>query len=149
MESASVPLNSTRSTAMAVVFVAFVAGLVVGAAGDRVYLIRTHQIVPPRGGKTMTHRLADRLDRELHFDAQQRTQVESILERRRQRMDAVWSSVRPLIENEINATNAEIEKILRPDQVKTFKSIQMRMHNRDRRRGGGSPPGPPPGPRPQ
>jgi hypothetical protein len=140
-----VPLNNTRTTAIAVVLVAFVAGIVVGLAGDRVYLLRTHQIFPPRGGKTMTHHLVDRLDRELHFDAQQRTQVESILERRRQRIDTIWSAARPAVEKEISATNAEIEKVLRPEQVKTFKSIQMRMRGREHRRGGGPPQGPAPG----
>jgi hypothetical protein len=124
---------------VAVVLAAFVAGIVAGAAGDRIYLYARHRIFPDMS-RGMTKHVADRLDRELHFDAAQRTKVETILESRRKRIDSIWSSVRPQLDVEINATNAEIEKVLRADQVKTFKAIQVRMRNR--RRGGGPPPPP-------
>jgi hypothetical protein len=130
---------------MAVVLAAFVAGLVVGVAGDRVYLIHQGRIFPSRSAaKSMTKRLIDRLDRELHFDAQQRARVETIVEGHRQRIDALWSSVRPAVGKEINATNAEIEKILTPEQLPKFKALQLRMHNRTHRGSTGMPPGPPP-----
>jgi hypothetical protein len=133
-------LNSTRTTAIAVVLAAFVAGLVGGAAGDRIYLYRRHRLSPEmRGG--MTKHVVARLDRELHFDSGQRTKVESILESRRKRIDSLWSSVRPQVVSEIDATNAEIEKVLKPEQIKAFKAIQVRMRNR--RHGGGLPPPPP------
>jgi glutamate synthase domain-containing protein 3 len=127
-----------------VVLAAFAAGIVAGLAGDRVYLIRTRQYLPARvAGQSMTKRLADRLDRDLHFDPQQRKAVEGILERHRQRIDTIWSSVRPQVDVEINATNAEIEKVLNDDQRAKFKTLQMQRHNRPHH-GGGPPPGPPP-----
>src|ERR1700682_5457937 len=117
--------------------------MIIGVTGDRVYLIRTRQYFPARvPGRSMTKHLADRPDRELHFDSQQRTRVESILERRRQSIDTIWSSVRPQVETEINAANAEIDKVLNPEQRVKFKSLQMRMHSHPHR--GGPPPGPPP-----
>jgi predicted P-loop ATPase/GTPase len=135
-------VNSTRTTAVVVVLVAFAAGMVVGLTGDRVYLIRTRQYFPSRAaGQSMTKRLADRLDRELHFDPQQRKTVEGILERRRQSIDTIWSSVRPQVEIEINATNAEIDKVLNDDQRAKFKALQMQRRNRPHR---GGPAGPPP-----
>ena len=128
---------------MIVVLAAFAAGMIVGVTGDRVYLIRTRQYFPSRAaGRSMTKHLADRLDRELHFDPQQRTRVESILERRRQSIDTIWSSVRPQVETEINAANAEIDKVLNDEQRAKFKSLQMRIHSRPHR--GELPPGPPP-----
>ena len=136
-------MNSTRTTAVIVVLAAFAAGMIVGVTGDRVYLIRTRQYFPSRAaGHAMAKHLADRLDLELHFDAQQRIRVESILERRRQSIDTIWSSVRPQVETEINAANAEIDKVLNAEQRVKFKSLQMRMHNRPHR--GELPPGPPP-----
>lgn len=137
-------MNNTRTTAVAVVLAAFVAGLVVGVAGDRVYLIHTRQYLPSRAGRSMTQRLADRLDRELHLDATQRTRVEAILEAHRQRIDAIWSSVRPQVDKELAATNSEIDQILTAEQKPKFKAIQMRMRSHARRGGGAPPPGPPP-----
>ena len=137
-------MNNTRTTAVAVVLAAFVAGLVVGIAGDRVYLIHTRQYFPSRAGRSMAKHLVDRLDRELHFDAAQRTRVEAILEQHRQRIDTIWSSVRPQVDKELAATNAEIDQVLTPEQRPKFKAIQMRMRSRAHRGGGAPPPGPPP-----
>jgi hypothetical protein len=137
-------VNSTRTTAVVVVLAAFAAGMIVGVTGDRAYLIHTRQYLPARAaGKSMAKHLADRLDRELHFDPQQRAKVESILERRRQSIDTIWSSVRPQIEVEINATNAEIDKVLTDEQRPKFKSLQMRMRSNRAHRGEPAP-GPPP-----
>lgn len=138
-------MNSTRTTAVVVVLAAFAAGMIVGVTGDRVYLIHTRQYFPSRApGRSMAKHLADRLDRELHFDDQQRAKVESILERHRQSIDTIWSSVRPQLEVEINATNAEIDKVLNDDQRAKFKSLQLRMRSNRVHRGAEPTPGPPP-----
>jgi len=129
-----VPSN-TRTTAVVVVLSAFLAGLVVGVAGEMVYLIHNHRIIPSHtAGK---------------LDAQQRARIETIVEARRQRIDAIWSSVRPAVMQEIDATNAEIDKVLNPDQRVKFKEMQTRMRNRVGRgpghHGQMPPPPPPPG----
>jgi len=80
----------------------------------------------------MTTHLIDRLDRELKLDPQQRARIETIVEARRQRIDTLWSSVRPAVMQEIDATNAEIEKVLKPDQLEKFKAMETRMRNRVR-----------------
>jgi len=144
-----VPSN-TRTTAVVVVLSAFLAGLVVGVGGETVYLIHNHRLIPSRtAGKSMTKHLIDRLDRELKLDPQQRAKIETIVESRRQRIDSIWSSVRPAVTQQIDGTNAEIEKILHPDQLQKFKAMETRMRNRAGRGGpghhGGMPPPPPPG----
>jgi uncharacterized membrane-anchored protein YjiN (DUF445 family) len=144
-----VPSN-TRTTAVAVVLSAFLAGLVVGVAGELVYLIHYHRIIPSRtAGRLITQHLIDRLDRELKLDPQQRARIEKIVEARRQRIDTLWSSVRPAVMQEIDATNAEIEKVLKPDQLEKFKAMETRMRNRVRggpgHHGQMPPPPPPPG----
>jgi hypothetical protein len=138
-----VALNSTRTTAIVLVLAAFAAGLVAGLAGDRVYLIHAGRLFPARsGGRSMSKHLVERLDRELHFDGQQRKKVETIVESHRKRFDSIWASVRPAIKKEIEATNTEIDKVLTPDQRAKFKSMQLRMKNRHH--GGGAQSGPPP-----
>lgn len=123
--------SNTRTTAVVVVLAAFLAGLVGGVAGELVYLIHNHRIIPARtGSRSMTKHLVDRLDRELKLDPQQRTKIETIVEARRQRIDSIWSSVRPAVMQEIDGTNAEIEKVLNPDQLQKFKAMETRMRNR-------------------
>ena len=133
--------SSTRTTAVVVVIVAFIAGLIVGIAGDRLYLFRSHRIFPSRHmAEFAAHRIVDRLDHELHFTPQQRAQVQQILDRHRARIDKLMSGVRPQLRQEIDASNAEIDKVLTPDQRVQFSKVRMRMHSGRR----GMPPPPPP-----
>jgi hypothetical protein len=117
-----------------VVIIAFVAGVLVGVAGD--HLLFIHHVFS-RG--FVAGRIADRLDRELHLSAQQKTQVQQILDRHRKRIDVITSGVRPQVRQEIDSTNAEIEKILTPEQRAQFAKMRMRMPGR---RGMGPPPPP-------
>jgi Spy/CpxP family protein refolding chaperone len=117
-----------------VVIIAFVAGILVGVAGD--HLLFIHHLFP-RG--FVAGRIVERLDRELHLTPQQKTQVQQILDRHRARIDAITSSVRPQVRQEIDTTNAEIEKILTPEQRAQFAKMRMRMPGR---RGMGGPPPP-------
>lgn len=111
--------------------VAFVAGVLVGVAGD--HLLFIHHLMAGRGGRFAASRIVDRLDHELHLTPQQRSQAQQIIDRHRVRIDAVMGNVR----QEIDATNAEIEKILTPDQRTAFAKMRMRMPGR---RGMGPPP---------
>lgn len=119
--------SSTKATAVVVVIVAFVAGLLVGVAGDRFYLRR---LFPHRVVEFAARHIVDRFDRELHLSPQQRVEIQGILDRHRVRMQSIMSSVRPQMRQEIEAANAEIEKVLTPEQRAEF--AKMRMHIRHR-----------------
>lgn len=119
------------------VIVAFIAGLFVGIAGDRFYF---HRMFPGRRDFGSA-RIVDRLNRELHLSAQQKTEVQQIIDRHRVRIDVLMTNVRPQIRQELDATNAEIDKILTPDQRAAFAKMRMRMPGR-RGMGGGPPPPP-------
>lgn len=82
-------------------------------------------------------RVVDRLDHELHFTPQQKVLVQQIIDRHRGRIDAVIGQVR----QEIDASNAEIDKVLTPEQRAKFAKIRMRMKSHH---GMGPRPGPPP-----
>ena len=83
-------------------------------------------------------RIVERLNRELHLTSQQKSAVQQIIDRHRARIDALMTGVRPQIRQELDATNAEIDKILTPDQRAAF--AKMRMHMPGRRGMGGPPP---------
>jgi hypothetical protein len=119
-------------TAVVVVIVAFAAGLLVGIAGDRVYLWRSQQIVPRRGASQFAAKhIVDRLDRDLHLSASQRAEVQKIVEQHRVRIDSVWNNVRPQVRVEIDAASSEIERVLTPEQRTKYRELREKS---DRRR---------------
>ncbi len=126
--------NKTRTAAVVVVIVAFLAGILVGVAGDHLYLIHNGRLFPRHAARFAADRLAERLAGELELTPQQKTQVQQIIERHRARIDAVMSNVRPQVRGEIDATNAEIETILTPAQRTKFATLRMHVGARRRAR---------------
>jgi Spy/CpxP family protein refolding chaperone len=130
---------SPRTSATLLVVVAFIAGLFFGVAGDHLLLIHRHEM---RRGQFGGRQVVDRLDRELHLTSQQKTQIQGIVDHHRARMDAIMSTVRPQMRQEIDAGNAEIEKLLTPEQRVQFQHLKMRLPQRK----SGPPPPPPDSP---
>ena len=126
--------NKTRTAAVVVVIVAFLAGILVGVAGDHLYLIHSGRLFPRHAARFAADRLAERLAGELELTPQQKTQVQQIIERHRARIDAVMSNARPQVRGEIDATNAEIETILTPAQRMKFATLRMNVGARRRAR---------------
>ena len=80
--------------------------------------------------------MLNRLDRRLDLTDAQRKQVEEILRRRHARINAMWSGVRPRVRAEVDATNAEIAKVLTPEQRAKFERMRMHLGDRYGRPGG-------------
>jgi hypothetical protein len=117
-----------------VVVAAFVGGLFVGVAGDRFYLFHHGRLFPPRHVPTfVTHRIVDHLDRELHLNPQQRTQLQQIMDRHHARIDSMMSGTRAQVRQDLEVANGEIERMLTPEQRQQFKKIRMRVHAGARR----------------
>lgn len=123
--------GSTTLVAALVILATFVAGALLGAVLDRVWLFARgpHPPHPPAAF------IVDRLDRRLHFTPDQRKQVLLIIERRQENIGLIWASVRPRVRQEIDQTNAEIERVLTPEQRKEFDKIRMRLQPRRDGRG--------------
>jgi Spy/CpxP family protein refolding chaperone len=140
-------LRTPRRTlviASVVVLFAFVAGLVVGAAGSRLWHLRGgRRVIHVKQMQFMSDRVLHRLDRELDLTAEQRAQIEKILRARTERMDRVWGDIGPRVRKEMDATNAEIERVLTPEQREKFSKLKMRFF-RHRVERGTMPPPPPP-----
>lgn len=127
METSTASPTKARATALVVVVVAFLAGLLVGVAGDHVYLIHSRQLSPRRGMEAMT-RLLDRLDHELELTPQQRDQVHRIIESHHRKIEVLTGGVRPQIRQELDQANREIGAILTPEQRVKYDAVRMRMH---------------------
>lgn len=129
--------TSTKTVAALLIVAALICGVVIGVAGDRAWMIwRGHHT------EAIANRIVKHLDHELHFTPQQRAAVQQIVDRHRQRIDTLLSSVRPQIRQEIDATNAEIDRILTPEQREKFRTMRMHMLQRGNRMHGHGPGGP-------
>jgi Spy/CpxP family protein refolding chaperone len=124
--------SNTRTAAIAVVVVAFLAGILVGVAGDHLYLIHNGRLFPRHAARFAADRMTDRLTHELDLTPQQKTQVQQIIERHRAKIDATMAAVRPQVRQELDATNAEIETVLTPEQKTKFANLRMRVGARRR-----------------
>lgn len=115
-------LLTTTLAAVVLVLVTFASGFVAGIAADRLVL-RKRDRIPPMA----TTMMARRLDRHLDLTDEQRAKVERILARRHDRMNALWTSIRPQLRREIDSTNDEIAGILTPEQRERFEKMKMHL----------------------
>jgi Spy/CpxP family protein refolding chaperone len=117
----------TRTRAATVVLIAFACGSLIGIAGDHAWLLYHRRIMPIHGSGRVPRMFLENLSHKLDLTPQQRAAVEKILERRRARVETIWTSVRPQIRKEIDETNAEIEQLLSPEQKQKFAEVKMKM----------------------
>jgi Spy/CpxP family protein refolding chaperone len=120
--------SSARTIAVVTVIATLIVGFLIGVVADRVWLLRHGPRFGNHAQRFMTERIVKRLDHDLDFTPQQRAQVTQIIQARQQRISVIQGGVRPQIRHEIDLTNAEIEKILTPEQRKKFEQIKMRVH---------------------
>lgn len=93
--------------------------------------------------------LIDRLDRDLGLTADQRSAIQKIFETRREPLERVRREMRDRMDQEQRELQAEIRKVLSPEQQPRFDEWLERDRERGRGRGGrgrgrGGPFGPPP-----
>ncbi|MDQ6800934.1 MAG: hypothetical protein M3041_08870 [Acidobacteriota bacterium] len=119
----------------------FIGGLLVGIAGDRFYLFHRHRLFPSEARERFaTRRIVEHLDRDLHLSPQQKIDIQRIIDQHHVRIDSVMTGIQPQVHAELEAANAEIDKLLTPPQREEFKKIRMRIQAR---RHGFAPPPPP------
>jgi len=125
-------LSGTKTTVIAalVLVLTFAGGF---AAGFVVHRFLPRERMMPA---LAAHAMLDHLDRRLDLTDAQRKQIEEILERRHSRISQLWSDVRPRVRAEIDATNAEIEKVLTPEQRAKFATMKMHLGGRRAHREG-------------
>lgn len=114
--------------------VTFVAGFVAGVVVDRVVVWHRGPGHPP---PLASHVMIGRLDHHLDLTDQQRAEIEKIIERRHERMNQLMAGMRPRMDAEIAETNAEIEKVLTPEQRAKFQDLKLRLGPHGRHGGRG------------
>jgi Spy/CpxP family protein refolding chaperone len=124
-------VSATKTTIVAILVVAltFTAGVAVGVFASHMMILRGVHGAPYFPTSAIVHRL----DRRLDLTDTQRAQVEQIIRRRHDRIDAMWNGVRPRMHAEIEQTNAEIARILTPEQRAKFERMKFHMSRRHER----------------
>lgn len=107
-------MSRTKTTVVAVLvlLLTFAGGFMAGAFAHRAVAVR---VLRPQASRMMLRHLDLRLD----LTDAQHAQIGRILEQRHARL-----------RNELDATNAEIEKVLTPEQRARFARMRMRLHGR-------------------
>src|SRR5688572_32665556 len=82
-----------------------------------------------------TKMMVNRLDRRLDLTDQQRAQVEQIIRRHHTAITTMWRGLHPRVHSEIEQANAEITRILTPEQRKKFERIKLHISGRHGRHG--------------
>ncbi|HJW92306.1 MAG TPA: hypothetical protein VJ901_01685 [Thermoanaerobaculia bacterium] len=123
--------TKTKVVAIVVVLIAFLGGIAIGAIGDRIWLL--HRGPSHRNAHAITERVLHKLDDELELSPEQRQRVKQILEAHAARMQQIGDTVRPQIRQEIDQNNAEIERVLTPDQRAKFDKLKMQLTPRHMR----------------
>jgi Spy/CpxP family protein refolding chaperone len=126
-----VSASKTTTTILAIIalLATFGVGMLAGIAADRALILRGGHRRTPHSAAFMMKRL----DKTLDLTPQQEREVEAILRRGHDRVTGVWGSVRPRLRQEVEQTNAEIARVLTPEQRAKFEKIKMRMSPRRRR----------------
>ena len=91
-------------------------------------LMRKFDNRPPQ--ERMLQRFAKRLD----LTEEQKTQVASILEQKRAKMDALFNEMKPKFEQVRIETGEEIRKFLNPEQQKKYEVMDSEMAERFNKR---------------
>lgn len=128
-----VTARRARLTGLIVLLLTFMVGGLVGAA--TMQMLRADEAPAPRRGQPATPASPDFLDR-LGLTAEQRAQVDVILERRRAQMEEFWTTHRPALRSIADSARAELRAVLTPAQQALEEQfhVERRQHSDKRER---------------
>ena len=113
----------TRTRAAFVVLALVLCGIVIGAVGDRLLLLRRHQLMPRGGSDASTSRIVERLAHDLDLSAMQRAAVEQVVRRHHDRVVGIWANVRPQVHSEMDQAHREIDQVLTAPQREKLRRM--------------------------
>jgi Spy/CpxP family protein refolding chaperone len=124
-----VTAKQARWTGMVLLLITFAAGGLVGAA--TLHVVEADEVATPQRERRPD--LFERLD----LTPEQQAQVDAIMERRRQEMDAFWREHGPTMRAIYDSTRMEVRAILTPEQVQLeeqFRSERQKQFEMRRER---------------
>lgn len=122
-----------RLLGVGLLLAAFVAGALSGAAVERVLNADEPERVEREQDGDDDRRRSHVIDR-IEMTGEQRREIDEILERRGDRMRAVWREVEPRLDAITDSARMEIKGVLTPEQLAEYeRKLRERRKHRDRR----------------
>jgi Spy/CpxP family protein refolding chaperone len=121
------PLRRARALSAALLLAVFTAGFLAGTAMDRALANRDDR--PHKRSKGLRGMETEVLER-LDLDERQRAEIETILERRRQEAAAVWSEVKPKLNEVVAGTRDDLSRVLTPAQLEEYDRLMAERWKR-------------------
>lgn len=121
-----------RMAGMALLAVTFVVGMLAGTAFGRVLSAREPDAAAAAAKcdqKRGPHHMFDELD----LTPQQRTRIDGIMARRRERTDSLWQTDGTRIRAAVDSTRAEIRAVLTPAQAVEYDRLRAEHEAKKRR----------------
>lgn len=84
-------------------------------------------------GEKRYERILERFSSRLDLTAEQKQQVAALLQSKRSKVDTLRSQTKPQFDDIRNSTDAEISRILTPEQQAKFEKMKARREERRRR----------------
>jgi Spy/CpxP family protein refolding chaperone len=112
-----------RMAGMALLAVTFAVGMLAGTAFGRVLSAREPAAAASTAGceqKRGPHYIFDELD----LSPEQRTRIDGIMARRRERTDSLWKTDGTRIRAAVDSTRAEIRAVLTPQQAVEYDRLR-------------------------
>lgn len=127
METPPAPAKRMRLQAFAMLALAVVVGIMLGAAGEH---LRMSQRTPDRREFRRGPDLLPPPWEDIGLSETQRTQIEQILRSRRERTDSIMQEVLPQIRFHVDDVRTEIAQILTPEQLQQLDEAFSSMRRR-------------------
>ncbi|HUQ47237.1 MAG TPA: Spy/CpxP family protein refolding chaperone [Gemmatimonadaceae bacterium] len=119
-------MQRSKSYALLFLIGALIAGIAIGITVDRYFTHDRHDRHGPGSG-------LDRMSKELDLTAAQRTQVDSIMTRRRTQMRELYKPLRPQLDSLqkigkvlSDSTHEQLKRVLTPEQGKKLDEMRER-----------------------
>ena len=121
-----------RMAGMALLAVTFAVGMLAGTAFGRVLSAREPDAASAAAKceqKRGPHYIFDELD----LTPEQRTRIDGIMARRRERTDSLWKTDGTRIRSAVDSTRAEIRAVLTPQQAVEYDRLRAEHEEKKRR----------------
>lgn len=130
-------MKKTNLTVLFYLVLVFVSGILVGAFGQRLYSARSVNANPnPRPDEWRQHYLEE-MRRRLHVDDNQVAQVNSILDKTRERFDAVRKRMQPemdaIHQDQIDQITALLNATQRAEYAKMLEERRLERQRREKK----------------
>jgi Spy/CpxP family protein refolding chaperone len=130
-------MDASKTRAMVLLGLMFVAGAAAGVAADRMDLLggeataeESQQTTDREGSRRSRETIIERFADDLGLTGGQRSEIEAILEHYRASMNGLWGEWRPRYRTLIDSIRVQIETVLTAEQVTEYRELLEQRRGR-------------------